>query len=239
MNHISRTKLVVIGWFAVVSVLVACSDSTGPSAAHLAQHFDSLYSAAAANESIGSRLRAELVTELEIPAAFGAISRNVSVTTASGVEQWKGFEYAINPDGSQFESNNVLVLYRDANAHTMLVASFAQDGSMNSAFLLANDTLGSISSDFSGSSVLSSSHAGCPDPPQLANPTLVPYVLSACASAEFTSSASAEFAIDPNVDAALSHLSFGSTVYSGEMFTSGFGDMGSRIMHYTTRGRPR
>jgi hypothetical protein len=230
MSRISRTKLVV-GSFAVVSVLIACSDSTGPSAAHLAQHFDSLYSAAAANESIGYSIRAQVITDLEIPIAFGAIPREVNVSTSTGVEHWKGFEFAINPDGSQFESNNILVLYRDANAHTVLVTSFAQNGSITSASLLVNDTLRVISSDFGGSSSLSSTDAGCPDPPQLVNPGLVPYVLSACEPAEFTSSATAEFAIGPNIDAALGHLEFGSAVFPGEVFTSGFGEMGSRILH--------
>ncbi|MDB4911086.1 MAG: hypothetical protein JWO39_1909 [Gemmatimonadetes bacterium] len=87
-----------------------------------------------------------------------------------------------------------------------------------------NDTLRIVSSDISGSSALSSSQAGCPAPPTLANPHMVAYALTVCATAQFLSSASAEFAIGPDVDGALTHLDFGSTVFPGETFTSTFQD---------------
>jgi hypothetical protein len=61
-----------------------------------------------------------------------------------------------------------------------------------------------IAIDISGSSALSSSHAGCPAPPTLANPQMVAYKLAMCATAQFLSSASAEFAIGPDVDGAVS-----------------------------------
>lgn len=227
----SRAKLIIVGSLTIGSMLIACSDSTGPSAVGLAQHFDTLYSAAATHESIGYSIRVQVITDLEILAAFGATPRDVSVSTSSGVEHWKGFEFAINPNGDPFGSNNVLALYRDSNAHTVLVTSFAQNGAITSAALLVNDTLRVISSDFSGNSAFSPTNDACPDPPQLANPGLVPYVLSECTSAEFTASASAEFAIGSDVDAALSHLAFGSTGLDGEAFVSGFGFTGSHVVH--------
>jgi hypothetical protein len=130
----------------------------------------------------------------------------------------------INPNGGEFEFSDILVAYRDADAHTALVASFGLGGEITSASLLLNDTLRIISSDISGSSALSSSHAGCPAPPTLANPGLAPYMLGECATAQFLSSVSAEFAVGPDADPALSHLAFGSTVFPGETFTSGFQD---------------
>jgi hypothetical protein len=227
-----RSRLVcVISCSAILYGAACSSDSTGPSASRLAQHFDSLYSAAVANGSIGYAIRAQEISELEIAAAFGAIPRDVRVTTANGVEHWKGFEFMTNPNGGPFEFNNIVIAYRDADAHTIFDARYAPDGSITSAWLLVNDTLQLFTSDISGRSALTSSHAGCPAPPTLANPNMVWYTLPACASAHFLSSASAEFGIVPSVDGALSHLAFGSTVFPGETFTSGFTDTLTRLVH--------
>jgi hypothetical protein len=228
MNIRARVLLAVS--CIATSLIAACSsDSTGPSASRLAEHFDSLYIAAAANGSIGYSIRSQVMSDLEIPAAFGALPRDVSVSTSSGVEHWKGLEFMNNPNGGQFEFSNILVAYRDADAHTALVASYGPDGVITSASLLVNDTLRIISSDISGNSALSSSHAGCPAPPALANPNMVASTLAVCATAQFLSSASAEFAIGPDVDGALSHLAFGSTVFPGETFTSTFQDSPARV----------
>jgi len=229
MNN--RARVATVLSIAEAVSIGGCSDSMGPTPVDLAQHFDSLYNAAVATGAIGEYFRIQALTDLEIATALGARPHNVDVHTATGVQHWKGVEFAINPQGTQFQSNNILVLYRDANAHTTLVENFALDGSITSATLVGNDSMLAISTDMSGSATLTSSHETCPQLPQLTNPDLIPYEFSSCTSAEFTSSASTEFILHPNGDASLSHLAFSSTVLDGEVFTSGFGDMGSRVAH--------
>jgi hypothetical protein len=113
----------------------ACSDSTGPStstqsAARLAAHFDSLYVQAnslARGGSLWYAVRAGFLSDLERPLAVGAVPTDVTVTTATGVEHWKGVELLdVFSRGTFLDSGYALVAYRDPDAHTLLFATFGQ-----------------------------------------------------------------------------------------------------------------
>lgn len=148
----------------------------------------------------------------------------VAVTTASGVEKWKGFEYISQPNGNLFEFDNLLTAYKESDAHTVLMAEYVSDGSILRATLLVNDSIDVQGVSVSGHSVTTAQHDGCPQPPELANPFIEVFKLGTCATAKFSSSISANFAAVPNADLALTHLEFGPTTFAGEIFDSGFGD---------------
>jgi hypothetical protein len=228
----NRSRFAVLLACIAIEFAAACSgDITAPSPSSLALHFDSLYSAAVGgggSVSIPASIRGQVLTDIEIPSAFGASTRVVAVTTASGVEQWNGMEFVINPGGGEFEFNNILVAYRELDAHTVLVANYAQDGSIQSAALLLNDSVRVVATTPSGTSSITSLGGGCATPPTLANPNLTSYQIATCERAQFSSSVSADFPATTNSDTALTHLEFDATTFNGEGFTSGFGDTPTR-----------
>jgi hypothetical protein len=174
-------------------------------------------------------IRANILSNIELATAFGAIPRAVTVTTASGVEHWQGVEFVANPNGSQFEFDHVLIIFRETAAHNALMVHFGSDGSAILAILEVADTLVSVPYTLLGSSRAKSQRDGCATPPTLANPIIGPYLTGSCATATFTTSIAEHPDVIPGLDPAPTTIEFGPTVFAGEVFTSGFGDSPSRI----------
>lgn len=203
----------------------ACSDSTGPSdsqqAAQLAMHFDSLYvsaaAAALADSSGAYSNRALTLTYLELAAALGANASTVSVTTANGTEQWKGLELEdVETSGSALDEY-LLVAYRESAAHTMIVAFFNADGVFEEGGIFTNDTLSVGASDATGSTTRTSLSDSCVTPSaSLSNP-IISGITSAytCTKAKFNTSLAYTVPSAPNVDPALTSVSFSSTTFNG------------------------
>ncbi|MGH7621209.1 MAG: hypothetical protein ACREMU_02620 [Gemmatimonadaceae bacterium] len=224
-----RGQFTLVGSFVLAAVAAACgSDSTAPRAANFALHFDSLYGDLLADHTVGQATRLFYLSDIEIATAYGAIPRDVSVTTASGVERWHAVEFMLNPNGDEFTFHHELLVYRENDAHTVLEVNFDSSGSATIVTLIQQDTLPEIVLDVTGSSVVRSQHAGCPKPPALSNALIADYALAECATALFSDSFSANIPSDPGLDPALTHLEFGPTVVAGEIFVSPFGDFSER-----------
>jgi hypothetical protein len=202
----------------------ACSDSTSPNnsqdAAHLAAHFDSLYVTAAAlgDSSDGYSRRALLLSYLEVAPAFGATATTVTVTTAAGTEHWKGFELedVTSNGGTPSDTMYLLVAYREAEAHSVLLAFYGADGSIQDGGIFANDTLSIGASDGSGTTSLTTLGSACTAPSSsLANPMIASLTPLTCNTANFSTSLSLTIPSEPNVDAALTSVSFTSTTFNG------------------------
>ncbi|MEO8879135.1 MAG: hypothetical protein ABI446_01940 [Gemmatimonadaceae bacterium] len=230
MNIRSRRSL--LGACALAVLVAACSsDSTGPDSSDLAIHYDSLFEHLDAPGQLNPLLdlRANVLSNIELATAFGATPRTVSVTTASGIEHWHGVEFVVNPNGTRFAFDHILIVYRDTDAHTALMVHFRSDGSAILAILEAADTMVSVPYTLMGSSSVNSQSDGCATPPTLANPAIGPYLVGSCATATFTTSISAHSDASPGLDPALMTIEFGPTVFAGEVFTSNFGDSPRRI----------
>lgn len=202
----------------------ACSDSTGPNtqdAAHLAAHFDSLYVTAAAlghQGSNGYSARATILTLVEVAPAFGATPTTVTVNTATGTEHWKGFELedVTTNGGTPNDTTYFVIAYREAEAHTVLFAFYGAGGSVQEAGIVANDTLTIGASQESGATSLASVGSACTAPSSsLVNPLLATLGPLPCNSASFNTSLSLTIPSTPNVDAALTGLSFTATTFNG------------------------
>jgi hypothetical protein len=229
--HVSSGRF-LLGACALAVLVTACgSDSTGPKSSNLALHYDSLYEHLDPPGQLNPLLdlRANILSNIELATAFGAIPSEVSVTTASGLEHWHGVEFVVNPNGSQFDFDHILIVYRETDAHDALMVHFASDGSAILAILEVADTLVAVPYTLLGSSDVKSQRDGCATPPTLANPVIGPYSLGNCATATFTSSISEHPEARPGLDPALTTIEFGPTVFAGEVFTSGFGDSPRRI----------
>ena len=116
-----RRRRSLLGASVLAVLIAACSsDSTGPRSSDLATYYDSLYEHLDPPGELNPLLdlRANILGNIEIAIAFGAIPRAVSVTTASGIEHWHGVEFMVNPNGSQFDFSHTLIVYRDTDAHT-------------------------------------------------------------------------------------------------------------------------
>ena len=231
MHVWSRRSL--LGACALAVLVAACSsDSTGPKSSDLATYYDSLFEHLDPPGELNPLhdLRANILSNIELAVAFGAIPRAVSVTTASGVEHWQGVELVLNANGGQFELDHILIVYRETDAHTALMVHFGTDGSAILALLEVADTMVAVPYTLLGSSGAQSQHDGCVTPPTLANPVIAASLVgSSCATATFTSSISEHPDATPGLDPALTTIEFGPTVFAGEVFTSNFGDFPSRI----------
>jgi len=203
----------------------ACSDSTAPSdsqqAAQLAMHFDSLYvsaaAAALADSSGGYSNRALTLTYLELAAALGANASTVTVTTANGTEHWKGLELEDVETSGPGLDEYLLVAYRESAAHSMIVAYFNADGVFEEGGIFANDTLSIGDSAATGSTTRTSLSDSCATPSaSLANP-IIPNITASytCTKAKFNSSLAFTIPSVPNVDPALTSVSFSSTTFNG------------------------
>jgi hypothetical protein len=222
----------LLGACALAILVTACSsDSTGPKSSDLAIYYDSLYEHLDLPGQLNPLLdlRGNILSNIELAIAFGAIPRAVSVTTTTGVEHWQGVEFVTNPNGTQFEFDHTLIVYRETDAHNALMVKFGKDGSAILAILEVADTMVSVPYTLSGSSGVKSQSVGCATPPMLANPAIGSYQLGSCATATFTTSISEHLDAIPGLDPTLTTIEFAPTVFAGEVFTSGFGDFRGRI----------
>ena len=209
--------------FAAVVLTAACSDSSGPSAADqataIAERFDSIYVDATARSDSGANAfeaRAAIASLLEVPPAFGALPSTITVTTASGTESWKGFEFVdLTPSGT--DSAFVLLAYREAAAHTVLAVIFDGTGSPQFMGLITGDTLSAPQpTDTTGATTLVSVGAACRTPPSsLTNPEFDSPLASSCSLAAFRTSLTLQFPSSPGFDAALASLTFAPTAING------------------------
>jgi hypothetical protein len=230
MHLVSR--LAVVAAFAVLAVTAACgSDSTGPidggTPPNLARHFDSLYVQAKAQSTSDTmfRIRSVALSDLELPAAFGATPTNLTVTTASGTETWKGFvfEEVRTDNGTPSDSGRFVLAYRDADAHTLIVTTLRSDGTSTDASLVTNDTILVAANANAGSVTLVSSGAACPAAPSgLINPVIATANTGTCLSATFTATLTLGFPATAGVDAALRQISFPTTTFAGVRFEDSF-----------------
>ena len=222
------SRFAFVAAIAIITATAACaSDSTGPldggTPPSLAAHFDSLYSQAKAQSATDAKFqfRSVALSDLELPAAFGATPTSVTVTTASGTETWQGFvfEEVLTNGGTPTDSGRLVLAYRDADAHTLIVTAFLADGSSAGASLVTNDTVVVHANANAGSVTLVSPGAACPAAPSgLANPVIATANQATCLSATFNAALTLGFPATAGVDAALTHISFPATTFSGVRF---------------------
>jgi hypothetical protein len=221
---------------AILTATAACGgDSTGPGATtNLAVHFDSLYVAAKALSATDTNynFRAIALSDLELPAAFGATPSNIVMTTATGTESWKGFafEEVLTNSGTPSDSGRLFLAYRDADAHTLIVTVLLANGSFGGASLVTNDTVVVQASSNSGSITQTAVGASCPAPPAgLTNPVITTAALATCLLATYSATLTFSFPATSGVDPALTQLSFPLTTFAGERFQDPFGASTSRV----------
>lgn len=217
-------RLGFLASFAAIALTAACSDSSGPSATEtasdIAARFDSIFVDAVARSDSGTNgfeTRELVASLLEISAALGATPSTLNVTTASGSEQWKAYEFVeLTAPNTTPDSSFVLLAYREANAHTVLVVFFDSTGSPQTAGLITNDTLAvQVDSGATSTSLLSVGDACGTPPSTLVNPQFDTPLASSCALASFRTSASLQFETSASVDAALASLTFSLTTVNG------------------------
>lgn len=210
-------RLGFLASLASIAMAAACSDSSGPKAIEkapeIAARFDSIYVDAVARSDSGTNgfeTRELVASLLEIPAALGATPSTLSVTTASGSEQWKAYEFVeLTAPNTTPDSDFVLLAYREANAHSVLVVFFDSTGAPQTAGLITNDTLPVQPTTGSGATSLLSVGDACGTPAStLVNPQFDTPLSSSCALATFRTSVSLQFPTSPNIDAALASLAF-------------------------------
>lgn len=227
MRLINRLSVAAV--LGVIATVAACSDSTtspgggGPKAGTLAQHFDTLFAQAKALSATNVNYipRSNLLSDLELAAAFGASPTNVTVTTSAGTEQWKGFaiEEVLNDTSSSPDSAIFVFVYRDSMAHTGVLSGFHSDGTPLASVLLTDDTIGVNDNSRSGSFTLVSVGASCATPiAGLVNPLIAADESDTCASAVFNVALTLGFPSTAGVDAALTSISFPTTSFTGERF---------------------
>lgn len=212
---------------AVAALTAACgSDSTGPSgptAASEALHLDTLWAAAEANVQTNSAYegRVQLLTLLELPAAYGVKPSTFSVTTASGKQTWTGYVLEIEEGGDSIFAN---ILYDDQNATNILYITKTYDAGVASdstAELLAADTIGvdpstgsiSIARVGTGSGTTCTFQSGLQDT-ALANVS-VGGSTTGCTPATFNTAINVTYTIPAGVEAALSSISYSNSRANG------------------------
>jgi hypothetical protein len=213
----ARTALALS--IAVALSIGACSDSTVPRPPHFAQFLDSLYFSTLSDSTLTENVRdsrSSIISYFEVGAAFDVPPKTITMTTATGTEQWSAYEILSVQSRVNGEYINLLVATRDLHFRTYLYAEYASDGSITVGALTNNDTVRTGLSSHEGSSTVSldGSHA-CPTPVPLSNPTIS---LVNCSTAKFSSSGSIEFNDAPGLERAYRHLSFPTTSFEGERF---------------------
>jgi hypothetical protein len=189
----------------------------------LTLHFDSLYAQAKAQSASDTmfKFRSVALSDLELPSAFGATPTNITVTTASGTETWKGFvfEEVLTNSGAPADSGRLVLAYRDADAHTLIVTALLANGTSAGASLVTNDTVVVHANANAGSVKLVSTGAACPEAPAgLINPVIATANQATCLSATFTAALTLGFPATAGVDAALTQISFPATTIAGVRF---------------------
>lgn len=207
---------------ALAASIIACSDALAPreEAQRLAAHFDSLWADASSRSTgnDGNAVRASTLTLIETPLALGANPTAFTVITSAGAERWYGVMLALSP-ADAFDQPFSLFAYRDADAHTMLLASFRSDGSVD-ATLITNDSIPVFESRASGAaSALAPGH-GCAAVSGLQNPGVgAPSSQFRCTIGRFTTHLALDFPSRAGVDSALTNISFGATTFNGVQLT--------------------
>ena len=228
----SAPRLTLAAALTILAVTAACGgDSTGPGGGgttpNLATHFDSLYVAAKAQSASDTmfKFRSVALSDLELPAAFGATATSITVTTASGTETWKGlvFEEVLTSGGAPSDSGRFVLAYRDRDAHTLFVTTLRRDGTSVGASLVTNDTVVVHANSNAGSVTLTSVGSACPAPPSgLTNPVIATAGQATCTAATFSATLTLGFPATAGVDAALTQISFPATTFAGVRFVDPF-----------------
>ncbi|MEP7088228.1 MAG: hypothetical protein ABI884_13065 [Gemmatimonadota bacterium] len=224
------TRLLLAAAIAVIAATTACGgDSTGPpgggnhTPGTLAQHFDTLYVQAKASSASDTNYnaRVNILSNLELAAAFGATPTSIAVTTASGTESWNAFifEEVRNIGGVATDSAYIFVAYRDSLVHTAIVTGVRANGTSLGSSLITNDTLVVVASANSGVATLVSSGSTCPTPiAGLVNPIIATGESATCVSAVIQAAHTSEFPARTGVPAAYTHFSFATRTFAGERF---------------------
>ena len=216
----TTARLRVAASFLAIVMAAACgSDSTGPSQSpsSVAKHFDSLYvEAADLSDSIAAyNNRTFLMTLLEVPPALGASPSTISVTTASGVEHWKAFEF-VEVSTSGADSGFALLTYRESAAHTVILIEYNGDGTISDGGLITNDTLAATITDGDGSTSLTSTSTTCGTPSaSLVNPQLATLGISTCKLAKFLTSLTLSTQTSADIDPPLASITITSATVNG------------------------
>jgi hypothetical protein len=223
MRH--SVRLAASAACCAVALTAGCSDSTSPDhsqdPSHIAAHFDSLYVAANAEGTDAGDGRAQLLGLLELAPAFGAKPTDVSVTTGSATEHWKGFELEeVLMDGdTPSDTTYLLLAYRESDAHTVLAAYYNADGAIEDGGVFANDTLSVEATDGTGTSSRTSVGAACGAPSaSLANPQFAQFRSLPCNLATFSTSMTLVIPDSAGLDPALTTLSLPLTTFNGVRF---------------------
>jgi hypothetical protein len=206
--------------------LAACSSSnttgpSGPTAAQLATHFDSIYSALLAQgTSLDSEFAGFVAFGGEAPAAFGAQQASFTVTTQSGTQTWKGLTYEEAFTGSGGDSSFITFLYSDLTLDELMIAetdypTSGQPG--GEGLVLLNFQTGGFDSTYTGSaSVTSTGTTACSLQTGLAADSLinVEFTGGSCQPATFQVSFQMTF---PTADGAgtLSSVSVSNAAFDG------------------------
>jgi hypothetical protein len=242
MQLVSRSALAAA--VAIVTATAGCGgDSTAPVAkVNLALHFDSLFVAAKSISASDTNFnfRANALSDLELPAAFGVTPASISMTTANGTESWKGFvfEEVLTNNGTPQDSGRLFIAYRDADAHTLIETVVLADGSLVATSLMANDTVVVNASSSSGTITQTGTGASCDTPPTgLTNPVITTAAQATCVKATYTAALTLTFPATSGVDPALTQLSFPLTSFAGERFQDPTGGSPSRISGAWQRAR--
>jgi hypothetical protein len=219
----SHARLRIAASFLAISAAAACgSDSTGPggqTAAQVAAHFDSIAIHANVQSDTNSAYgtRSLIATLIELPAALGATPASVSVTTASGVEQWKAYELLeVMPGSSSTDSTFILLAFRDADAHTAIAVFFDHTGTAEDGGLITGDTIPVNPSQGSGTTSLTSVSTTCATPAtSLLNPQLATITVAQCNLAKFNTTLSLTSPPTPGMDAALTTVTLTNVSVNG------------------------
>jgi hypothetical protein len=217
---VARLAVTIVGAAAVIGG-IGCGNSksaTAPSARTDAEHFDSLYVAAMLAGTHGDSLRGTVLTYLELAAAEGATPVPVTVTTASGTEQWQALSFEIADTSGSPAANTIAttVVYSDENV-TDAVFGEVTTGSDPHAFaeMVASDTI-YVASTAATALATVTSHGACPSPSGYQNPIFTTVAQTYhCTLATFVASLNATFPATPGVDSSLTKISFSSLTSNG------------------------
>jgi hypothetical protein len=128
------------------------------------------------------------------------------------------------------DSGRLLLAYRDADAHTLIVTVQLANGTFVGTSLMANDTVVVHASTASGSITQTDTGASCATPPTgLSNPVITTASQATCLLATYSAALSASFPETDGVDPVLTQLSFPLTTFAGERFQDPSGELSSRV----------
>lgn len=214
--------------FAAAITTAACgSDSTSPnstSAASVARHMDSLLVTAAtkAGSDANYGVRASLLEFFEVGPAFGAQPIALTVTTASGTQQWKGTIFSIvdtATSGTPADSLYYVTAYSDANVDNAIIAEISSTGTVVQAELLASDTLAAIGTLSSSTGTVSEGALGktCSAITGLVDPILGELLTDfpKCTSTTFTTTFNLTFPATTGISASLLNISVTAATVNG------------------------